>query len=794
MNIKELIKQMTLEEKASLCSGKNVWETENIDRLNIPSIMMADGPHGLRKQIDKSDNIGLNPSVPATCFPTLATVSCSFDRDLLKQLGKAIAHECIENDVDVILGPGVNIKRSPLCGRNFEYLSEDPYLTGELASAYIKGAQDLGVGVSVKHYAGNNQEKFRHIISSEIDERALREIYLAGFEKTIQEKPYTIMCSYNRVNGEYASESKYLLTDILRDEWGFDGLLITDWGACNDRVLGLKNGQDLEMPSSFGINDEKIVQAVKNGELAEEVLDRAVERILTLVFKCQEKTKLTNIIDNHHLAKKIAEESIVLLKNEENILPLKNQKIGVIGEFAKIPRIQGSGSSKINPIKIENVYDYLTDKNIPFEYARGYSIESDKIIPKLLKEAVNLAKEVDVVLLFVGLTEKYESEGYDREHMSLPYSHNKLIEEIAKVNDNIVVILSGGAPVEMPWVDKVKGLLNAYLSGESGALAIVDILYGKVNPSGKLAETYPVKLEDTPCFKHFPGGNNAVYYAESIYVGYRYYEKANKKVLFPFGHGLSYTSFAYKDLRFNKTEINEDEILEVRFTIKNTGNMPGKEICQLYVRDIESDVFKPVKELKSFEKVYLDVNEEKEITFKLDKRAFSYYNIEVKDWVVETGDYEILIGASSQDIRLKKKVLVISNKEIKSPYHKDKLPSYYDLNLGFNEEEFSLLYGKTLEKKNFYRKRPFNYNSTFHDIRRTLIGKLFIFGVKQYIKKTTKDKSARVMMINSLMDLPYRMFVNFGGNMFSKDLADGLLLIFNRSYIKGIKKILNSRK
>lgn len=756
--------------------------------------MMADGPHGLRKQYDKSDNIGLNPSIPATCFPTLATVSCSFDRDLLRELGEGIARECIENDVDIILGPGVNIKRSPLCGRNFEYFSEDPYLTGELASAYVKGVQSLGIGVAVKHYAGNNQERLRHIISSEIDERSLREIYLASFERIMAEEPFMVMCSYNRVNGEYASESKYLLNDILKDEWRYNGVLVTDWGACNDRVLGLINGQDLEMPSSFGINDKKIIEAVKNGELSEEVLDKAVERILNLIFKCQKKVKKINKVDNHLLAKKIAEESIVLLKNENEILPLKNQKIGVIGELAKFPRIQGSGSSKINPIRVENVYDLLIEKHIDFKYASGYSLEKDNIVPKLLKEAVSLAKEVDVVLVFIGLTEKYESEGYDRKHMSLPRAHNQLIEEIAKVNTNIVVILSGGAPVEMPWINKVKGLLNVYLSGESGANAIIDILLGNVNPSGKLAETYPLKLEDIPCFNHFPGGNNAVYYAESIYVGYRYYDKLAKKVLFPFGHGLSYTTFTYRDLRLNKSEINENETLVVSFKIKNTGNRAGKEICQLYIRDTSPIVFKPDKELKGFEKVFLDINEEKEIVIKLDKRAFSYYNIDIKDWIVSGGEYEILIGASSKDIRLNKLVKISSKNDVKSPYQKAEIPSYYDLSLGFNEEEFNLLYGKTLEKKNIRRKRPFGYNSTLLDISHTFIGKLFILGVKLYIKKSTKDKANRRMMLNALMELPYRMLINFGGDNFNKDLAEGLLLIFNRHYIKGFKKIIKARK
>lgn len=791
MDIKALIKQMTLEEKVSLLSGKNVWETQDIERLGIPSIMMADGPHGLRKQYDKQDNLGVNESVPATCFPTASLVACSFDRELIKKMGRALAEECIANDVDILLGPGINIKRSPLCGRNFEYFSEDPYLTGELAKAYITGVQSKGVGVSVKHYCCNNQETLRFISSSEVDERALREIYLYGFEEAVKTNPDTIMASYNRINGEYVVESKKFLTEILRDEWGYQGLVVTDWGACNDRVDGLKNGQDLEMPSSFGINNRKVLEAVRSGKISEEVVDIAVERILTLVYKHQNK-KVKNHSDHHLLAKEVSDNSMVLLKNE-GVLPLKNQSIGIIGKLAKIPRYQGSGSSRINPIKLENVYDCLVKQGISFKYADGYYIDNND--ESLILEAIEVAKQVDVPIIFIGLTDEYESEGYDRTTLKLPRVHDKLVEEVASVNPNVVVVLFGGAPVEMPWIDKVNGLLNAYLSGEAGALSIIDILFGRVNPSGKLAETYPLKLEDTPCYPYFPGGNNAVYYVESIYVGYRYYEKANKEVLFPFGYGLSYTSFSYNDLQVNKDIFDhEDDQIEVSFRIKNTGTMFGKEVCQVYVKPLNSKVFRPVKELKGFEKVALDVGEEKEVKIILDKKAFSYYNVNKKTWIPEYGDYEICVGSSSKDIHLTTTIKVTINQDIPSPYEREALPSYYDLTKGFSIDDFKKLVNRELTPLNRVAKRPYHYNSTMREVRTTFIGKLLYLFAKREIAKSSKDKTTRLMMLNSFLDMPYRGLFSHGKGMFTEELAEGLLFMINGKYFKGLKRILKRNR
>ncbi|NLG82761.1 MAG: glycosyl hydrolase [Bacilli bacterium] len=790
MDIKDLMKRLTLEEKVSLLSGKNVWETQDIERLGIPSIMMADGPHGLRKQYDKQDNLGINDSVPATCFPTASLVACSFDRDLVKKMGEALAEECSENDVDILLGPGINIKRSPLCGRNFEYFSEDPYLTGELAKAYITGVQEKGVGVSVKHYCCNNQETLRFISSSEVDERALREIYLYGFEEAVKANPDTIMASYNRVNGEYVVESKKFLTEILRNEWGYQGLVVTDWGACNDRVEGLKNGQDLEMPSSFGINNRKVLDAVRKGEITEIELDQAVERILNLVFKHQKKQGKIHI-DHQELAKEISDNSMVLLKNE-GVLPLKDQSIGIIGKLARIPRYQGSGSSKINPKTLENVYDCLVKQGINFKYADGYDLDKDN--ENLILEAVEVAKQVEIPILFIGLTDEYESEGYDRTTLKLPKMHDLLVERVAEVNPNTVVVLFGGAPVEMPWINKVKGLLNAYLSGGSGASSIIDILFGRVNPSGKLAETYPLKLEDTPCYEYSPGGNNAVYYVESIYVGYRFYEKAKREVLFPFGYGLSYTTFSYHDLQVSKTTFDhDDDIIEVSFKIKNTGNMFGKEVCQLYIKPVNPKVFRPVKELKGFEKVSLDVSEEKEIKIILDKKAFSYYDINKKAWVPEHGEYEICVGSSSVDIHLTTTIKVPINQDLPSPYNQELLPSYYDLTNGFNIDEFKKLVKRELTPLNREGVRPYHANSTMREVSKTLAGKLLLSIAKREIKKSSKDNTTRLMMLNSFLDLPYRGLYSFGKGMITEQLAEGLLLMINGKYIKGLITMLKKK-
>ncbi|MDU3803214.1 glycoside hydrolase family 3 C-terminal domain-containing protein [Paraclostridium bifermentans] len=673
MNIKELIKQMSLEEKASLCSGLNFWNTKPIERLNIPSIMMTDGPHGLRKQSEGADHLGINESVEATCFPTASALACSFDRDLVKELGIAIGEECQSENVSIVLGPGANIKRSPLCGRNFEYYSEDPYLSSEMAKNQIQGTQSQGIGTSLKHFAANNQEHRRMTIDTIVDERTLREIYLASFETAVKEAhPWTVMCAYNKLNGEYCSENYRLLTEILRNEWGFEGFVVSDWGAVNDRVKGLSSGLELQMPADGGMGDNLIVEAVKRNRLSEGVLDEAVERILNIIFKAVEN-KRENVIyskeKHHELARKIAGECMVLLKNEEKILPLKKEEnIAVIGELATKVRYQGGGSSHINPTKVDNAYEEIVNfagtENV--RYARGYDLSIDDTIYDLAEEAKKLAIEADKVILFIGLPERYESEGFDRTHLNIPKNQYDLVKTLKSVNENIVVVLSNGSPIEMPFLSDVKAILEAYLTGQASGKAICDLLYGEVNPSGKLAETFPLKLSDNPSYLNFPGEVDKVEYKEGIFVGYRYYDKKAMDVLFPFGYGLSYTNFEYSNLKISKNEIDDTEKVTVSVNIKNIGDVFGKEIVQLYIRDKESSVTRPEKELKGFGKIGLEPGEEKEVTFILNKRSFAYYNVDLGDWHVESGEFEILIGKSSREIVLKEVITVNTTSPIKT--------------------------------------------------------------------------------------------------------------------------------
>jgi len=676
MNIKEIIAKMTLEEKAGLCSGMNFWETKPVERLDVPSILMTDGPHGLRK-ISSGPSSGDRTSIPATCFPPAVLSACSFDRELLVEMGAAIGDEASAEDISIVLGPGVNIKRSPLCGRNFEYFSEDPFLAGEMATAFINGVQSKGVGTSLKHYAANNQETRRWSSDSRIDERTLREIYFPAFKKAVEEsKPTTVMCSYNRVNGEYASESHSLLTEILRDEWGFDGIVVSDWGAVNDRVKGLAAGLELEMPGvAEPSNDVYIVQAVRTGKLKEEVLDLAIERLLKLIIKLHPdsntagRKEITQADKDRHnaLARKIASESIVLLKNANNILPLsKDAKIAFIGEFAEKPRYQGAGSSQVNPIKMTSALEAAAE-NANVKYCKGYNTNyCDDSDSALEDEAVAAAKAVDVCVVFAGLPPAYESEGYDRTHMCMPEGQNKLIEAVAAANPNTVVVLFNGSPVEMPWLDKVSGLVEAYLGGQAGGGAVADILFGVANPCGKLAESFPIKLSDNPSYLYYLGEQDVTEYREGIFVGYRYYDTKEMDVLFPFGFGLSYTNFEYSNMRLSASSIKDSETLTVTVDVKNTGSREGKEIVQLYVgQKVKDDrLIRADKELKGFAKVSLAAGETQAVTFKLDKSAFAYYNTEIKDWHVLTADYEIMLGHSSRNIALKADVAVESTADI----------------------------------------------------------------------------------------------------------------------------------
>ncbi|MED0905883.1 glycoside hydrolase family 3 C-terminal domain-containing protein [Bacillus nitratireducens] len=680
-DIKKIISQMTLEEKASLCSGLDFWNTKGIERLGIPSIMVTDGPHGLRKQAEGADHLGIYNSIPSTCFPSAVGLASTWNKDLINQVGVALGEECQAENVGVLLGPGANIKRTPLCGRNFEYFSEDPYLSSQMAANHVKGVQSQGIGTSLKHFAANNQEHRRMSVDAIVDERTLREIYLASFEDVIKEaQPWTVMSAYNKINGEYASENNYLLNDILKDEWGFEGFVVSDWGAVNERVEGLANGLELEMPSSFGIGEKKIVDAVNGGELSVEKLEQAVERLLYIIFKAYDN-QIENAVyskDAHHqLAREVASESMVMLKNEDSILPLKKEgTVAIIGEFAKQPRYQGGGSSHINPTKLESILEEIEmvsgeKTNILFE--QGYNLASDDVDENMINEAKKIAESADTVVLFVGLPDRYESEGFDRKHLQMPENHVQLIEAIAEVQSNIVVVLSNGAPIEMPWIGKVKGILEGYLGGQALGGAIADLLFGDANPSGKLAETFPKVLRDNPSYLNFPGEGDKVEYKEGVFVGYRYYDKKNIEPLFPFGFGLSYTNFEYSNLSVDKKEIKDTETVSVTVNVKNIGSTAGKEIVQLYIKDVESTMIRPEKELKGFEKVELQPGEEKTVNFTLNKRSFAYYNVELKDWHVETGEFEILVGKSSREIVLQDNMYVQSTNIIQKTVHRNTL-------------------------------------------------------------------------------------------------------------------------
>lgn len=670
--IEAIVAQMTLEEKASLCSGEDFWHTKAVERLGVPRIMVSDGPHGLRKQKDEADANEMNDSITAVCYPAGCASASSFDRNLLQKMGEAIGESCQAEGVSVILGPAVNIKRSPLCGRNFEYYSEDPYLAGEMATGFIKGVQSKHVGTSIKHYMANSQENRRLTADSMVDERTMREIYMPAFEAAVKEsQPWTVMCSYNRINGIYAAENKYLLTDVLRDEWGFDGIVVSDWGAVNDRVEGVKAGLDLEMPSSCGVNDALIVEAVRNGSLDEAVLDQTVCRILNMVYRFVENRDEKAVFDRdeqHALSKKVAEESLVLLKND-GILPLKKeQKIAFIGQYAEKPRYQGGGSSHIKSYKVTGAWEVV--KDLPnITYAKGYDDKNDIVDEILLAEAVEAAKNAEVAVVFAGLPDAFESEGFDREHMQMPQSQNYLIEEIAKVQPNVVVVLHNGSPVEMPWIAKVKGVLEAYLGGEAVGEAECNILFGEVNPSGKLAESFPLKLEDNPSYLYYGGEGDSVEYREGVFVGYRYYDYKKSEVLFPFGHGLSYTTFAYSNLKLDKKKMTDQEQLTVSVDVTNAGSVAGKEIVQLYVKDKESVAIRPEKELRGFEKVELAPGETKTVTFILGERAFAYFNMQIHDFYVESGDFCICVGKSSADICLEETVYVEGTKVIPKKFH-----------------------------------------------------------------------------------------------------------------------------
>ncbi len=747
MDIRKLISEMTLEEKTALLSGKDFWHLKGVERLGVEEIMVTDGPHGLRKQVGQSDHVGLNASVPATAFPTAAATACSFDRDLLYEMGTALGDICKQEDVAVILGPGANIKRSPLCGRNFEYFSEDPYLAGEMAAAHIQGVQSRNVGTSLKHFAMNNQETRRMSVNAVIDERTKREIYLTPFEIAVKKgKPWTVMCSYNKTDGVYSSENKWLLTDVLRGEWGFDGLTMTDWGACNDHVEGVRAGMTLAMPTLGDAADKNLAEAVRSGRLDEKYVDAAAEQVLKLIEKATaDRTKDPDFFlgVQHHLARKIARECAVLLKND-GVLPLKSKgKIAFIGAFAETPRYQGGGSSHINASEITNALQAVRSV-AKVDYAQGYTIKDDCVDAKLQSEAVELAKDADVAVLFVGLTDAYESEGYDRKHMRMPENQLALIDAVCEVSKQVVVVLHNGSPVEMPWADKVNGILEMYLGGQAVGGATVDLLFGAVSPSGKLAETIPMCLEDNPSYLNFPGEGDRVEYREGLYVGYRWYDARKMAVRYPFGYGLSYSEFEYSNLCVNKEKFAQGEKVIVSVDVKNIGRMGAKEVVELYVHSAHEGVSRPIQELKGFEKVYIAPGKTETVKFELDSRAFAYYETEIHDWYVEGGEYEIRIGASSRDIRLTKMIEIEAGKPI--PIHVTMDTTFGDLMKIPGSEE---------------------------------ILKPLMAGLVQQFGSTSEDDPMSGMMDAMVGFMPIHNMKSFGGDQVTDEMLNGLVAALN---------------
>ena len=737
MKHKTILDKMTLEDKVALCSGADNWHTRIMEQYGIPAIRMSDGPHGLRKQDAGDDQLAINNSVPATCFPTASLTACSWDRDLLREMGAAIGEEALQEGVSIVLGPGLNIKRNPLCGRNFEYFSEDPYLAGELGASWIDGVQAQGVGTSVKHFAANSQENERMSSDSILDERTLREIYLPAFEKAVKSaRPATVMCAYNQLNGTYCSDNRNLLRNILRDEWGFEGVIVTDWGAMNDRVKAFEAGLDLEMPGSQqGYFDAMVVAAVHSGELSEERINESVDRLLDLILASAARIKSDyrySIEDHHLLAKKIAAHSAVLLQNEGNILPIpKGKKIALIGALAKESRYQGAGSSHINPTKLSSVIDGFNAVGLEYTYFEGYPFKGPPN-PALIAEAAAGAAQSDLAVIVAGLPEEYESEGFDRETLSMPAAYNELIITIAAANPNVVVLLVGGAPVEMPWLSKVKAVLNLYLAGQAGGLAAAELLVGMTNPSGKLAESYPQHYADVPSSGIYAAGGKQAQYREGIYVGYRYYDTAHKNVLFPFGHGMSYTTFEYSELEISAVELAAPHELNVSFSVRNTGRMDGAEVAQVYIAALDCPVFRPEKELKQFTKIDLKAGEAAPVKLTLDARAFAVYDPEEGKWIVPGGVYKVLVGASSRDIRLSAELKVVG------PVVKtNQQPEWYRNPAGqITQNAFEMLLGRKIEPLEPVRQGEYTLACSLNDMRDSFFIRLFTKVIESAIAKS----------------------------------------------------------
>ena len=787
----DIISKMTLEEKCYFLSGKDFWTTRTVEHAGVPSITLSDGPHGIRKQEGAGDQLGLNGSVPATCFPTAATMANSWDPELGEELGRCLGEEAAVQNVSVLLGPGMNMKRSPLCGRNFEYFSEDPYLAGKIAAGYIRGIQSKGVSACPKHFAANNTELRRQASDSVVDERTFREIYLTAFEIAVKEaKPKSIMSAYNMINGVYANENAHLLQEILRDEWGFDGFVVSDWGSCNDYTDGVRAGANLEMPTTAGDSGNQLVKAIYDGRIAEREVDQRVDELLDVVLATRAacdavKGSQFDVEAHHAMAMKASEQSVVLLKNEGNILPLaKGSKVAVIGDFADTPRYQGAGSSVVNPTKLDSTMGVIGnfDLNV-VGFEKGYP-RVGKGNPAMVAAAVELAKQADYVLLYLGLDEISESEGLDRANMKLPQSQVELLGAVSQANANVIVVMSAGSAVEMPWLDQCKGLVHGYLCGQAGASAVLKVILGDVNPSGKLSETYPVSYEDVPSAPYFPAKERTVEYREGLYIGYRYFETANVPVLFPFGYGLSYTTFAYSDLKVTDKKAT--------FTLTNTGDRDGAEVAQLYVSAQCKGVYRPVKELKGFKKVFLKAGESKQVTIELDDKAFRYFNVKTNKFEIEPGVYDILIGASVADIKLSGSVR-LKGTAAPLPYKMAELPSYASGQIkNASDEEFTKLLGHAIPDGHWSGTLQMNDAICQLYYAKSLKARL-VYKLLTYLLNKSIEKGKPDLNITFIYNMPFRAIGKMAGGMVSQEMCEGIVTIVNGhaiAFFKGLGKVI----
>ncbi len=791
VSVRQLVSQMTLSEKTGLLSGADKWRTKAVPRVGLDTVTVSDGPHGLRKEV--VDPVKGLYTVPATCFPTACATACSFDRNLLFRIGAALAEECRAEDVDVLLGPGLNCKRSPLCGRNFEYFSEDPVVSGDLAASFVKGVQSLGVGACMKHFALNNQEYRRLTTDAVVDERAMFELYLSGFERVIQQaRPWTVMCSYNRVKGVNASDNRWLLTDVLRARFGFDGLVMSDWGAVNDRVAGVSAGLDLEMPYVGPYHDRQIERAVQSGKLNEDDVNRCVERVVKLVKTAKDRETVPYDAAAHHaLARETAASSAVLLKNEGGLLPLKaGADIAVIGAFAKTPRYQGAGSSKVVPLTLDSPLEELQNLGLRASFATGYAEGSDAPDEALIQEACGITRGKDAVLILAGLPDRYESEGFDRSSLAMPESQTQLIRRVSMVNPNTAVVLLCGSVVDLGWADSARAILLAYLGGQAVGGAIADLVTGKSCPCGKLAESWPLRLEDTPSYACFPGYTRTVEYRESVFVGYRYYDIAQKSVRYPFGHGLSYTSFSYANLRLSGETLNGAAPLMVSLDVTNTGKRAGAEIVQLYVCHKSTAMFVPEQELKGFEKVFLQPGETKPVSFSLTRRDLSFFDTIASNWRVEGGAYELRLSASSRDIRLSAGIFAAPDADAHIPDHRADAPCYYDLTRGIEvpDAAFTAVLGRPIPPRERQKGEPHTLNVTLSEVKHTLLGRLLVLiGRKVANKAAGTGEVGSDIVDRILFTTPLRLMSMESG--ITPRQVEGIVMLLNHKLFRGIRAL-----